>query len=184
MSELQFSLVAFPKLERETEFRRLRERFAPEVFQLDSYVPIFSSFLPGELGEINTIIEVISQTRQKLSPIAIVCENWEESGGVLIGSITQGQKELTELRQQILGTQPIPLLEYPENKGGEFFVVLCRLSNPQTRNQALLEAQRIGRSLGVIDAVVLIRKPPEGQWQRVARFPFGFGRVDFYEPRP
>ena len=179
MKSVQFSVVAFPKLEREVDFLRLRERFAPQVAQLEPHIQMVSPWVPAELGEIMAVIEFISQARRALHPLAIAAENWQESGELLIGEITYGQDELTSLRKQIVGPEPSSLL-IPDS-GPAPCLTLFRIAGKKEREQAVAEANRIGRTLAVVDALVLIRTLPDGMWQRVAKFPFGIGRVDFYE---
>jgi len=49
----------------------------------------------------------------------------------------------------------------------------------RTRAWAVAEANRLGRSLGVVDAVTLLRIEPDEEHRLVATFPFGIGRVDY-----
>ncbi len=179
MRVAQFSVVAFPKLSQERELLLLRERFAPDVSQLEPYITIVSPWVPVELGEIFGVVESISQTRRKLHPLAISCEGWQRLGEILVGEVTQGADELLRLRQSITGTETASLIN--ETTGSGVYLVVCRVINPGDWDTVLKEAGKIGRSLGVIDGVVLIRTLPDGTWQRVADFPFGVGRVDFYE---
>ncbi|MEO0068103.1 MAG: hypothetical protein ABIK23_03100 [candidate division WOR-3 bacterium] len=176
---VQFSVVAFPKLEREVDFLRLRERFAPQAAQLEPHIQMVQPWVPAELGEVMAVIEFISQARRALHPLAIAAENWQESGEFLIGEITKGQDELISLRKNILGAEPASLL-IPE-LGGAPHLTLFRITGKNERAQAIVEANRIGRTLGVVDALILIRTLPDGMWQMVAKFPFGIARVDFYE---
>jgi hypothetical protein len=179
VSSINFSIIAIPKLERESDFLQLRERYAPSVIQLDPHTRITSPWVPAELGEIMKVIEFISQARKKLHPLAITAENWQESGEFVIGPITQGGKELLAIRQSITGAEPLPLLKTEADSMPA--LILLRVPESSKRTLAVIEANRIGKTLGVIDSLILIRTMPDGTWQRVARFPFGIGRVDFYE---
>lgn len=179
MKSVQFSVVAFPKLEREVDFLHLRERFAPQVAQLEPHIQIVLPWVPAELGELTAVIESISQTRRNLHPLAIAVEKWQESGEFLISEICQGQDELISLRKKIVGAETPVLIT--TDTGTAPYLTLFRITEKKEREQAMIEANRIGRTLGVVDALTLIRTLPDGMWQRVAKFPFGIGRVDFYE---
>lgn len=179
MKSAQFSVVAFPKLEREVDFLRLRERFARQIAQPEPHIILVLPWVPAELGEVMAVIEFISQIRRNLHPLAIAAENWQESGELLIGQITQGQDGLMSLRKGIIGTEPVPLLRASFHPAP--YLTLFLVPGKREREQAVVEANRIGRTLAVIDALMLIRTQPDGLWQQVAKFPFGVGRVDFYE---
>jgi len=178
MKSVQFSVVVFPKLEREADFLQLRERFATQIAQPEPHILIVLPWVPAELGEVMAVIEFISQIRRNLHPLAIAAENWQESGEMLIGQITQGEEELLTLRKSIIGAETAPL---DTDFGSALHLILFRVPERRARAKVVAEANRIGRTLAVIDALLLIRTLPDGLWHRVARFPFGVGRVDFYE---
>jgi hypothetical protein len=60
-------------------------------------------------------------------------------------------------------------------------VWLGRVTDARQRAWAIAEANRMGRSLGVVDAITLLRIEPDEEHKLVATFPFGIGRVDFYD---
>ncbi|MCL6465410.1 MAG: hypothetical protein K6T77_01490 [candidate division WOR-3 bacterium] len=178
MRAVQFSVVSFPKLQQDKELLRLRERFAPGVFQLEPYIPVVLPWVPVELGDVVAVVNCLSETRRKLHPIAIVCDNWHRKGELLLGDVTEGQEAVLNLRKGITGVEPVPLIKDDDKN---VYLVVCQVPDEDKWGALLKEAQNVGRSLGVLDSVVLIRTMPDGSWQRVANFPFGVGRVDFYE---
>jgi len=180
VSSINFSIIALPKLERELDFIQLRERYAPTLIQLDPHIRITQPWVPAELGEVMMAIEFVSQLRKKLSPLAFSAENWQAAGELIIGPITQGTTELLAIREKITGAEPLSLLK--PDIDNALSLILFRVPVDQERARAVAEANRIGRTLGVVDSLILIRTLPDGTWHRVARFPFGVGRVDFYEP--
>lgn len=179
MRAVQFSIVSFPKLQQDKELLRLRERFAPGIFQLEPHIPVVLPWVPVALGDVVTMVNCLSETRRKLHPIAIACENWHRQGELLLGDVTQGQEAVLELRKSITGVEPVSLIKDDESR--DLYLVVCRVLEEDKWNFLLKEMQTVGRSLGVVDSVVLLRTLPDGSWQRVANFPFGVGRVDFYE---
>ncbi|MCX7732699.1 MAG: hypothetical protein N2248_06010 [candidate division WOR-3 bacterium] len=179
MNSGNFVVIATPKLDRESDFLQLRERYASAILQPDPHIRITNPWIPADLGEVMAVIEFISQTRKKLHPLAITAENWQEAGEFIIAPIVNGASELLLIRQTILGSEPAPLLKTTPEPA--FSLILLRVPDDHKRALAVTEANRIGKTLGVIDALTLIRTFPDGSWQRLARFPFGIGRVDFYE---
>lgn len=179
MKPAQFSVIAFPKLSREPEILELREKFAPEISQIEPHIPIVSPWTPAELGEVLSAIDSISRTRRKLSPIAIAGEVWHRQDELLLLAITEGAEALVQLSRNITGVEPLPLL--PETKEPKVNLIVCRIPKGKDWETVLKEARKIGRTLGVIDGLMLIRHLPDRSYQQVAKFPFGVGRVDFYE---
>ena len=68
-----------------------------------------------------------------------------------------------------------------QDAGYEPRLVVGSVSDPEERARALAEANRIGRTLGIIDAVALVRINPDGGLKLVANYPFGIGRVDYFD---
>ncbi len=174
-----FTIVLFPKLELSTEFQQLRERFAPNIDQPEPYIQLVLPWVPADLGEILSVIDFISHTRRNLHPLAITVEKWQRAGETIIGEITRGQEAILALRRSLTGVEPSPLLLSEEELKSH--LILFRVADPNALDPALTEANRMGKTLGVIDSLYLIRTLPDGMGQRVARFPFGVGRVDYYE---
>lgn len=176
MRAVQFSVVSFPKLQQDKELLGLRERFLPNVLPLEPHIPVVPSWVPVEPGEMVSVVNTLSNTRRKLHPIAVACENWQRQGELLVAEVTEGQEAVRNLRKSISRVEPVQLIQ---EEG--VYLVVCRVPNEEKWGQILSEAERIGRSLGMVDSVVLLRILPDGSHQRVAHFPFGVGRVDFYE---
>ncbi len=172
-------MIATPKLEREFDFLQLRERYASAILQLDPHIRITNPLIPAGLDEVRAVIEFISQTRKKLHPLAIAAENWQEVGDLIIAPIVKGTPELLSIRQTLQGSEPVPLLKTIPDPA--LSLILLRVPDDHKRALAVAEANRIGKTLGVIDSLTLIRTLPDGSWQRLARFPFGIGSVDLYE---
>ncbi|MEO0070779.1 MAG: hypothetical protein ABIK39_01655 [candidate division WOR-3 bacterium] len=179
MKSAQLSVIAFPKLSKEKEILELREKFVPEISQIEPHIPIVSPWTPAELGEVLSVIDSISRTRKKLSPIAIAGEGWRRQDELLILEITEGAEALVQLSRNITGAEPLSLL--PETKEEKVNLIVCRIPKGKDWGTVLKEAKKIGRTVGVIDSMMLIRHLPDRSYQRVAKFPFGVGRVDFYE---
>lgn len=174
-----FIVVAIPKLEREIDLLQLRERYAPSTRQLEPHIRITSPWVPAELGEIMAVIEFISRIRRGIHPLAISAENWQEIGELILAPVINGAAELLKIRQTLIGSEPLPLIN-PESESAPSLILL-RVPDRQQRALAVAEANRIGRTLGVIDSLTLVQIFSDGAWQRLARFPFGIGRVDFYD---
>lgn len=180
MSSGNFVVIATPKLDRETDFLQLRERYASAILQPDPHIIITNLWTPADLGEVMTLIEFIGRARKKLHPLAITAENWQEAGDLVIAPVVNGATELLFVRQTLAGTDPVSLFKIiPEPP--PLSLILVRVPDNHKRALAVIEANRIGKTLGVIDSLTLIRTFSDGSWQRLARFPFGIGRVDFYE---
>lgn len=176
---VRFSVVAFPKLEMADALFRLRERFAADALQPDPYIPIVPAWVPAELGEVVESVNSISATRGKLHPLAIACEGWHRRGDILAGWVTQGREELLELIKSVSGGRSLALIQ--DEPLTDVYLIVCRIADAEVWGAVLAEAERIGKTLGLVDSLVLLRTLPDGMWQRVATFPFGVGRVDFYE---
>jgi 2'-5' RNA ligase superfamily len=175
----QYCVVAFPKLDNEAQFQRLREKFDPWPYRVRPYIPVVLPFTPADLDEIQNVSDHVSTARRTLHPLAITLHECVERGEYLCFSIEQGRDHVVELHRRILGSEPLPLLH--DTTTYEPLLWLCQVSDPARRTVALAEANGVGRSLGIIDALSIIRLGPSEDLKIVAVFPFGIGRVDFYE---
>ncbi len=175
---LQYNVVVLPKLDNEEEIQELREKYDPWFYQIRPYVPMVLPFAPATLDEMQNVGDYISQARRKLHPVAISFHQCVESGDRLLFVIENGREELLELHHSLLGCEAAVLVE---EAGYEPLLVVGRVPDPGHRAQALHEANRIGRTLGIVDAVSLIRTEPSEELKLVANYPFGIGRVDYYD---
>jgi hypothetical protein len=176
----QYSVVAFPKLDSEAQIQDLREQFPAWYFRVRPYVPIVLPFTPATLDEIQNVSEHVGRIRRNLHSLAISFSRCIERGESLFFQIEDGRDDLVQLHAAMTGAEPqqsllsdVPMYE-PQ-------IWLGRVADPRQRCYALAEANRIGRSLGVIDAVTLLRIEPDEEHRLVATFPFGIGRVDYYD---
>jgi hypothetical protein len=175
----QYCVVAFPKLDSETQIQDLREQFPTWYYRVRPYVPVVLPFTPATLDEIQNVSEHVGRVRRSLHPLAISFSRCIERGDSLFFEIEEGRDELVQLHRAMVGAQPLSLLDgAPEY---EPQVWLGRVTDARQRTYALAEAKRIGRSLGVIDAISLLRIEPDEEHRLVATFPFGIGRVDYYD---
>lgn len=92
--------------------------------------------------------------------------------------IEKGRKELLDLRRNLQGCDTFSLVEDIES---EPRLVVGRVPDSERRSQALIEANRIGRTLGIVDSFYLIGIEPSDELKLFASYPFGIGRVDYYD---
>jgi hypothetical protein len=175
---LHYSVVVLPKLDNEQAIQRLREKYDPWFYQVRPYIPIIPPFTPATLDEIEQIGSFISIRRHKLHPIAITCHRCIEVGDQLVCPVENGKDELAALHVDLYGSDSIPLVD---DIAYEPRLVIGRVQDPNSRQEALREANRLGRTLGLVDAVSLIGIEPDGELRLVASYPFGIGRIDYYD---
>lgn len=179
MKAAQYCVVAFPKLDSEAQIQELREQFPTWYYRVRPYVPVVLPFTPATLDEIQNVSEHVGRIRRSLHPLAISFSHCIERGESLFFQIEEGRDELIQLHAAMTGSEPLPLLS--DAPVYEPQVWLGRVTDARQRAYALGEVNRIGRSLGIIDAVTLLRIEPDEENRLVATFPFGIGRVDFYD---
>ena len=179
MKAAQYCVVAFPKLDSEAQIQDLREQFPTWYYRVRPYVPVVLPFTPATLDEIQNVSEHVGRIRRSLHPLAISFSHCIERGESLFFQIEEGRDELIQLHAAMTGSEPLPLLS--DAPVYEPQVWLGRVTDVRQRAYALGEVNRIGRSLGIIDAVTLLRIEPDEENRLVATFPFGIGRVDFYD---
>lgn len=179
MKAAQYCVVAFPKLDNEAQLARLREKYDPWPYRVRPYIPIVLPFSPANLDEIQNVSDHVSSARRQLHPLAIIAERCVSRGEYLCYEIEQGRDGVIAIHDRVVGGDPLPLL----HDAGSFepLVWVCRVPDPAQRPAALADAARNDRSVGIVDALSLIRIDPDEDLKLVAVFPFGIGRVDFYE---
>ncbi|HDQ99552.1 MAG TPA: hypothetical protein ENN51_04615 [candidate division WOR-3 bacterium] len=179
MRVLSYSVCVLPKLDNQEEVRRLRERYDPWFYQVQPYIVVVPSFTPATLDELEAVSAFLSQARRKQPPVALKFFRCVERGDRLICPVESGREELAALHRAMSGATPDRLLT-----GEEAFdpgMVVCRVPDPDRRIEALQEANRIGRTVGLVDAVSLVGIEPSGQLRLIAGYPFGIGRVDYFD---
>jgi len=179
MKAAQFLVAAFPKLDQEKELQRLREKYNAWLDANQPHIIVIQPFTPATLDEIQSTTEFISQARRRLHPLALSFRQCVEQGSYLVLNVEEGRDELLNLHRDIMGSEPLSLIK--EGSSYQPVLVIGRISDPIERGRALAEANRLGRTLGILDALTLVKVEPDSHWHLAARFPFGIGRVDFYE---
>jgi hypothetical protein len=175
----QYCVVAFPKLDSEAQIQELREQFPTWYYRVRPHIPVVLPFTPATLDEIQGVSDHVGRIRRNLHPLGISFSHCIERGESLFYQIEEGHDELISLHTAMTGSEPLSLLEGVQ--AYEPQVWLGRVTDARQRAYALAEANRIGRSLGVVDAVTLLRIEPDEEHRLVAMFPFGIGRVDYYD---
>jgi len=175
----QYRVVAFPKLDNEALLQRLREEFDPRPYRVRPHIPVILPFTPVNLDEIQSISDHVSTARRSLHPLAICLHECVERGEHLYCLLDDGRDALVDLHNRIVGGETLPLLR--DAPPYEPLLWLSHVPDAAQRTLALAEANRIGRSLGLVDALSIIRIEADEALKLVAVFPFGIGRVDYYE---
>lgn len=178
MSALRYSVVAMPKLDNDEEIRRIREAYDPWYHQMSPYIPMVPPFTPATLEEMENLNDYISLARRKMHPIAVSFHECIEVDDRLVLLLDGGRKELLELQKNLVCFGTTPLVTGAEYQPR---LVVGRVPDPAKRGQALHEVGRLGRTLGVVDSVALIEFEPTGEPRLVANYPFGIGRVDYFD---
>ena len=180
MKAPQYCVVAFPKLDSEAQIQDLREQFPTWYYRVRPYIPVVLPFTPVTLDEIQNVSDHVGRVRRDLRSLAISFAHCIERGESLFSEIEDGRDELVQLYLAMTGAEPQQSL-LSDAPIYEPQIWLGRVTDARQRACALAEANRIGRSLGVIDAVTLLRIEPDEEHRLVATFPFGIGRVDYYD---
>jgi hypothetical protein len=142
------------------------------------HVSIVLPFIPANLDEMQSVTDLVALARRNLHAIAVSFHQCVERGDALFYVLDMGGTELVTLHDLIHGGSTVPL---QGTAAYEPLVWLGRVADPGQRPSAVAEANRIGRSLGVIDALSLLRIEPDETTKLVQDFPFGVGRVDYYD---
>jgi hypothetical protein len=175
----QYIVVAFPTLDTELELSRLRDRFDTHLSQTQPHIPLVPPFSPANLDELLGVTEYVGQARRSLHPLSASFRGCVERGELIVFTCLEGSAELQQLHSDLLGSRPVSFLK--NDVEFEPRLVAGHISDPALRRQVMLEAGRIGRILALVDALSLVRAGPDAAWRPVAKFPFGIGRVDYYE---
>jgi hypothetical protein len=175
----QYSVVAFPKLDTEAQIQELRDQFPNWFYRVRPYVPVVLPFTPLTLDEIQSVSEHVGRVRRGLHSFAVSCQKCVERGDSLFLDLDEGRREFVELHASLVGAEPLSLLK--DHAAYEPRLWLGRVPDPRQRAFAMTETDRLGRSVGVVDALSLVRIEADGEHKLVAVFPFGIGRVDFYD---
>lgn len=176
---LEYCIVVQPKLDNQEEIQLLREKYDPWFYQVQPYITIVPGFTPATLDQLESVTSYLSQTRRHQPPIAVKCYKCIERDDRLVFPVEEGREGLLALHEALLGAAPASLLadEAPFDPG----LVIGRVPDPDQRIEALHEANRLGRTIGLIDAFSLIAVEQSGQFRLVAGYPFGIGRVDYFD---
>jgi hypothetical protein len=179
MKASEYGVVAFPKIDTEVELQRLRDRLEAGLAQAQPHIPLVAPLTPANLDELLSATEYISKVRRSLKPIAAGFRNCIERGESIVFACMEAADQLAVLHQSLIGSQPT---SYLKDAGAfEPRLVVARIPDPPSRGQFMLEANRLGRIVALVDALTLVRLSAGGDSRPVARFPFGIGRVDYYE---
>lgn len=176
---LDYCVVALPKLDNQEDIQRLREAYDPWFYQIQPYIIVVPAFTPSTLDDLEAVSTFLSQARRHQPPIAVKFFRCVERGERLVCPIEAGRDDLFALHRNLVGNPPSRLLTGEEDFDPA--VVIGRVGDPDRRIEALQEANRIGRTVGLIDAVSLIAIEQSGQLRLVAGYPFGIGRVDYFD---
>ncbi len=178
MKALQYSVVVLPKLDNEVEIQRLREKYDPWFYQIRPYIPIILPFTPATIDELQGVSDYISMSRRKLHARAISFHECIESGDRLYFVVDQGRDDIMALHHDLQGCEAASLVTEGDY---EPRLMLGRIPDPEQRTLALREARTIGRTLGIVDSVAVLRISPDGGLKLIANYPFGIGRVDYFD---
>jgi hypothetical protein len=178
----QYSVVAFPKLDSDAQIQELRDQFSSWYYRMRPYIPIVLPFTPATLDEIQSVSDHVARVRRTLHPVAISFDHCVERGDALFFELEEGREAMLELHKAILGAEPLSLLR--ESPAWEPLLWLGHVPEARSRSYAIHEANRMGRSVGIVDAVSLLRIEHDGEHKLSATYPFGIGRVDFVGPFP
>jgi len=175
---LQYSVVALPKLDNQDQFQELRERYDPLFYQIRPHIALVPPFTPATLGELESVGEYISQARRHMHPVAISFHEYLEEEDRILCPVDKGKEELQQLHRNLHGSEVLSLVD---REGYEPRLVVSRIPEPARRKLAIAEIRRLGRTLGIIDALSLIGIEQGGDLKLVASYPFGVGRVDYFD---
>jgi hypothetical protein len=178
----QYGIVAFPKLDSDAQIQELRDRFSSWYYRMRPYIPIVLPFTPATLDEIQNVSDHVARARRTLSPIAVSFDRCVERGDGLFFELEDGREALIDLHKTIHGAEPLSLLK--DVPTWEPLLWLGRIPDARTRSYAVFEANRIGHSIGIVDAVSMLRIEHSDEHKLAATYPFGIGRVDFVGPFP
>ena len=178
MSALRYSIIVLPKLDSEKDIRRIREQHDPWHCQISPYIPMVVPFTPATFDEMETVSDYISLARREFHPFAVGFHKCFAADDRVLFPVEEGRGELVALQRSLAGpgtAAEVSGVEYEPR------LVVGRVPNPEARARVLDEMNRFGRMLGVVDSVALLALEPAGEMKLVAVYPFGIGRVDFFD---
>ena len=176
---MEYRIVVLPKLDNQDELQLLRERHDPWFYQLQPYITIIPSLNPATLDQLEEITAYLSRVRRNQPPVVVRAYNCVERDDRLVCPIQQGREELIALHNRLSGAVPGSLL--PDEDLFEPALVVARVPDPEQRLEALHEVNLLGRTIGLIDALSLVALEEAGRFRLVAGYPFGIGRVDYFD---
>jgi hypothetical protein len=178
MSALRYSVVVLPKLDSEEEIRRLREEYDPWYNQISPYVTIVAQFTPATLDEIENLNDYISLARRSYHPLAVGFHECVEVDDRLLFVINKGKEELSALQHNLVGARPVPIMS---DAAFEPRLVVARVPDPERRGKMKQELSKLIHTIGLVDSLSLIDVAAGNELKLVANYPFGIGRIDFFE---
>jgi hypothetical protein len=147
----------------------------------EPYIPVILPFTPLDLEEIQHVADFVSNSRRRLRPLAVTFHHCTVIGDRLYYKLERGWDELVGLHAQILGSEPMPLLQHGTY---EPRLALGRVVDETERADAADAVDRLLRTLGLVDTLTIVTVGPDESVDRVAGYPFGIARVDFFRPFP
>jgi hypothetical protein len=177
----QYSVVAFPKLDNEAQIQRLRERFGSWAYDLRPYVTVVLPFTPLDIDELQRVTDHIGAARRRMHPFAVSFHECSAVGDAVLLWAAEGREQLAELRNAVHGSEPLTI-----QGTGEYHPALWlgRVRDAAELASAVAEVNRIGRTLGIVDSLSLVRGTPDDATRLVLAMPFGVGRVDYHDRLP
>lgn len=181
MKATHYLVVAFPKLDNEAQIQRLRDGCATWEYSLRPYIPLVSPVVPATLDELQGFAEHIGRIRRNLHPFALTFYRAVERATSLLFVVERGRDNVLSLHREVYGGEPLVIQgtgEYDPD------LRLGRISDPTRRRQALTDLNQLGKTVGIIDALALLRSGPDDALHLALTLPFGVGRVDYHERFP
>jgi hypothetical protein len=176
-----YSVVAFPKLDNEALIQRLRDGYPSWDYALRPYIPLVSPVVPATLDELQGFTECIGRIRRGVHAFAITLYHAVERGDGLMLAVAQGRDELKSLHNEIHGGEPLAIAETGEYTPDLW---LGRIPDSAERARALAEVNGLGKTVGVVDSLTMLRYLTDGEPALVLTMPFGVGRVDYHDRFP
>jgi hypothetical protein len=177
----QYSVVAFPKLDNEAQLQRVRERFGSWSYDLRPYVSIVLPFTPLNIDELQRVTDHIGSVRRRVHPFAVSFHECSAVGDALLLWVMEGREQLAALRTAVHGSEPLTLQGTGEYEPALW---LGRVRDVAELAAATADTNRIGRTIGVVDSLSLIRGTSDDATRLVLTMPFGVGRVDYHDRFP
>lgn len=181
MKAAQYSVIAFPKLDNETQLQRLREKFGSWSYDLRPYLTIVPPFTPLTLDELQHITEHISAVRKKLHPLAVSFSECVAAKEAILLIVSEGRERIAELVRAVHGSEALTIAGIPEQEPALW---LGKVVDPRQLDTAVAEVNRLRRTIGIVDSLSFVRGTADDSMRLVLTMPFGIGRVDYHERFP